>query len=175
MLFPWDFWNLLGHCSPQQPGIWTMSQDSTLGIETSVALVLLCTEAEVPRPARSGFSHLLLVSQSPSWEGGHLLTIRKTEALNCASHPQRMVGSEPWQHQVQSTVCFLSPALCGECGWPTAEKKETNTLGSFAARALHATQQTPWLSSQRWEEQAAGTHTRLYFLDLWCLVKAVGD
>lgn len=143
MLFPWDFWNLLGHCSPQQPGIWTLSQDSKLGIETSVALIFLCTEPEVPRPARSGFSHLLLVSQSPSWEGGHLLTIRKTEALNCASPPQWTVGSEPWQHEVQSTVRFLSPALCGECGWPTAEKKGNKHTWLVCCQGLNMLQSKP--------------------------------
>lgn len=82
-----------------------------------------------PKAREERFLTLAPFSQSPSWEGGHLLTIRKTEALNCASHPQWTLGSEPWQHEVQSTVHFLSPALCGECGWPTAEKKETNTLG----------------------------------------------
>lgn len=49
MLFLWDFWNLLGHCSPQQPGTWTESQNSKLGIETSMVFVLMCTQAWGPQ------------------------------------------------------------------------------------------------------------------------------
>lgn len=98
-----------------------------LGIETSMVNILMCTQAWGPRPAKSYFSHFLVISQSPSWEGGHLLTITKTEALNCASHPQWKVGSEPWRPEVPGGIWASSfpPCVKNVAGSQMRQRKQT--------------------------------------------------
>ena len=93
MLFPWGFWNLFGYCSPQQPGVWTISGYSKLGPETPVMPVWLGASAWVP-----GVSKKLLFTHPHSFSiflpGGRTF-LNDEESLKPASHPQWKVGSEP--------------------------------------------------------------------------------
>lgn len=93
MLFPWGFWNLFGYCSPQQPGIWTISGNSKLGTETLAVPVLLGAGAWVP-----GVSKELLFTHPHSFTvslPGERTFLNNEESLKPASHPQWKVGSEP--------------------------------------------------------------------------------
>lgn len=85
-------------------------------------------------PAKSYFSHFLLVSQSSSREGGHLLTIRKTEALNSASHPQWKVGSEPWCPKVPREVRASSfPPSVKNVARPQRRQRKQTKLSNLLA------------------------------------------
>lgn len=101
--------------------------EQQLGIETSMVIMLMCTQAWGPQPAKSYFSHFLVVSQSPSWDGGHLLTITKTETLNCVSHPEGKVGSEPWRPEVPWGIWASSfpPCVKNVAGSQMRQRKQT--------------------------------------------------
>lgn len=135
MSFPWDFWNLLGHRSLQQPGIWTMSWKSSLALKRPWWPFGCAPRPGVPGKLRA-ISHTSLSFLSlPPGTGGHLLTITKTEALNCASHPQWKVGSEPWRPEVSRGIWASSfpPCVKNVAGPQMRHRKQTKLANLLPA------------------------------------------
>lgn len=130
MLFPWGFWNLFGYSYPQQPGVWTISGNSKLGPETLWCLFCWVPVPECPGSAKSYIhphsfsvslpgcpgsaksycSHILIVSQSSSQEGGHFWTMRSLWSLP-HTHSERWALS-PAPRSAQRNRSCLFAALC---------------------------------------------------------------
>lgn len=137
MLFLWDFWNLLGHCSPQQPGTWTESQNSKLGIETSMVFVLMCTQAWGPQASLELFLTLppcfsvSLLGRRP------FVNDEEDRGFELCFSPTVKGGL--WAlaaSSVQRNMSFLFSTLCGKWGRPHRRDKENKQIRPVCCQDL---------------------------------------